>query len=139
MILLICALLFFSSLAFADDDDKNPWSVNISGNKVFSKFQLNEQLDIPDEFGQLDTIKQDFLMRLSSENVRALYYSRGYYSLDLKLVIQREPLSNGNIQRNYYISVSEGVCYRFNDAKIISSGDEPIPIDLSSLKITKHQ
>ncbi len=139
MILLICALLFFSSLAFADDDDKNPWSVNISGNKIFSKFQLNEQLDIPDEFGQLDTIKQDFLMRLSSENVRALYYSRGYYSLDLKLVIQREPLSNGNIQRNYYISVSEGVCYRFNDAKIISSGDEPIPIDLSSLKITKHQ
>ncbi|WP_173476081.1 BamA/TamA family outer membrane protein [Fibrobacter succinogenes] len=139
MILLICALLFFSSLAFADDDDKNPWSVNISGNKIFSKFQLNEQLDIPDEFGQLDTIKQDFLMRLSSENVRALYYSRGYYSLDLKLVIQREPLSNGNIQRNYYISVSEGVCYRFNDAKIISSGDEPIPIDLGSLKITKHQ
>ena len=139
MILLICALLFFSSLAFADDDDKNPWSVNISGNKIFSKFQLNEQLDIPDEFGQLDTIKQDFLMRLSSENVRALYYSRGYYSLDLKLIIQREPLSNGNIQRNYYISVSEGVCYRFNDAKIISSGDEPIPIDLGSLKITKHQ
>ena len=139
MILLICALLFFSSLAFADDDDKNPWSVNISGNKIFSKFQLNEQLDIPDEFGQLDTIKQDFLMRLSSENVRALYYSRGYYSLDLKLVIQREPLSNGNIQRNYYISVSEGVCYRFNNAKIISSGDEPIPIDLGSLKITKHQ
>ena len=139
MILLICALLFFSSLAFADNDDKNPWSVNISGNKIFSKFQLNEQLDIPDEFGQLDTIKQDFLMRLSSENVRALYYSRGYYSLDLKLVIQRETLSNGNIQRNYYISVSEGVCYRFNDAKIISSGDEPIPIDLGSLKITKHQ
>ena len=139
MILLICALLFFSSLAFADDDDKNPWSVNISGNKIFSKFQLNEQLDIPDEFGQLDTIKQDFLMRLSSENVRALYYSRGYYSLDLKLIIQREPLSNGNIQRNYYISVSEGICYRFNDAKIISSGDEPIPIDLGSLKITKHQ
>ncbi len=103
MILLICALLFFSSLAFADNDDKNPWSVNISGNKIFSKFQLNEQLDIPDEFGQLDTIKQDFLMRLSSENVRALYYSRGYYSLDLKLVIQRETLSNGNNQRNYYI------------------------------------
>ncbi len=139
MILLICALLFFSSLAFADNDDKNPWSVYISGNKIFSKYQLNEQLDIPDEFGQLDTIKQDFLMRLSSENVRALYYSRGYYSLDLKLVIQRETLSNGNIQRNYYISVSEGVCYRFNDAKIISSSDEPIPIDLSSLKITKHQ
>ncbi|WP_290764037.1 BamA/TamA family outer membrane protein [Fibrobacter sp. UBA4297] len=139
MILLICALLIFSTFTFADDDDKNPWSVSISGNKIFSKFQLNEQLDIPDEFGQLDTIKQDFLMRLSSENVRALYYSRGYFSLDLKMEIRREPLSNGRLQRDYYITVSEGVCYRFNDAKIISTGDEQIPIDLGSLKITKHQ
>ena len=139
MILLICALLFFSSLAIADTDEKSPWSVKISGNKVFSKFQLNEQLDIPDEFAQLDTIKQDFLMRLSTENVKALYYSRGYYSLDLKLEIEREPLSNNRIQRNYNITVNEGECYRFNDAKIISSGDEPIPIDLTSLKILKHR
>ena len=139
MILLICALLFFSSLAFADTDEKSPWSVKISGNKVFSKFQLNEQLDIPDEFAQLDTIKQDFLMRLSTENVKALYYSRGYYSLDLKLDIQREPLSNNKVQRNYFITVSEGECYRFNDAKIISTGDEPIPIELTSLKIMKHR
>jgi len=139
MILLICALLFFSSLAIADTDEKSPWSVKISGNKVFSKFQLNEQLDIPDEFAQLDTIKQDFLMRLSTENVKALYYSRGYYSLDLKLDIEREPLSNNKVQRNYNISVKEGECYRFNDAKIVSSGDEPIPIDLASLKIMKHR
>lgn len=139
MILLICALLFFSSLAIADTDEKSPWSVKISGNKVFSKFQLNEQLDIPDEFAQLDTIKQDFLMRLSTENVKALYYSRGYYSLDLKLEIEREPLSDNKIQRNYNITVNEGECYRFNDAKIISSGDEPIPIDLTSLKILKHR
>lgn len=139
MILLICALLFFSSLAIADTDEKSPWSVKISGNKVFSKFQLNEQLDIPDEFAQLDTIKQDFLMRLSTENVKALYYSRGYYSLDLKLDIEREPLSNNKVQRNYNITVNEGECYRFNDAKIISSGDEPIPIDLTSLKILKHR
>ena len=139
MILLICALLFFSSLAIADTDEKSPWSVKISGNKVFSKFQLNEQLDIPDEFAQLDTIKQDFLMRLSTENVKALYYSRGYYSLDLKLEIEREPLSDNKIQRNYNITVNEGECYRFNDAKIISSGNEPIPIDLTSLKILKHR
>ena len=78
-------------------------------------------------------------MRLSSENIKALYYSRGYFSLDLKLEINREPLSNGNIQRNYDITVSEGECYKFNDAKIISAGDEPIPIDLASLKITKHR
>lgn len=139
MILLIIALLFFSTLSFADSEEKHPWSVTIDGNKVFSKFQLNEQLDIPIEFGQLDTTKQDFLMRLSSENVRALYYSRGYYSLDLKLDIEREKLSSGLTRRNYHITVDEGTCYRFNEARIISEGDEPIPVDLSTLKISKKQ
>ena len=139
MILLICALLFFSAISFADSGEKNPWSVIITGNKVFSKFQLNEQLDIPEEFAQLDTIKQDFLMRLSSENVRALYYSRGYYSLDLKMDIVREELSNGSQQRNYHFTLSEGECYKFNNAQIISEGDAEIPIDLQTLKISKHQ
>ena len=139
MILLICALLLFSTFSFADNEEKHPWSVSIQGNKIFSKFQLNEQLDIPDEFGQLDTIKQDFLMRLSSENVRALYYSRGYYSLDLRLEIRREHLSDGSVQRNYFITVKEGDCYRFNDAKIISEDNEPIPVDLKSLKISQHK
>ena len=95
MILLICVLLFFSSIALADTEEKSPWSITIKGNKIFSKFQLNEQLDIPTEFAQLDTIKQDFLMRLSSENVRALYYSRGYYSFDLKMDIVRTSLAHG--------------------------------------------
>ena len=139
MILLILALLLFSTFSFAESDEKHPWSISIAGNKVFSKFQLNEQLDIPEEFGQLDTIKQDFLMRLSSENVRALYYSRGYYSLDMKLEIGREPQSNGTIRRNYLLTVSEGDCYRFNSVKIISEGDEVIPIDYSSLKIARKQ
>ena len=139
MILLICALLLFSALSYAENEEKHPWSVSIEGNKVFSNFQLNEQLDIPEEFGQLDTIKQDFLMRLSSENVRALYYSRGYYSLDLKLEINREPRSDGSLQRNYVITVKEGDCYRFNEAQIISEDDEPIPVDVKSLKISQHK
>ena len=139
MILLICALLLFSALSYAENEEKHPWSVSIEGNKVFSNFQLNEQLDIPEEFGQLDTIKQDFLMRLSSENVRALYYSRGYYSLDLKFEINREPRSDGSLQRNYVITVKEGDCYRFNEAQIISEDDEPIPVDVKSLKISQHK
>lgn len=139
MILLICALLLFSALSYAENEEKHPWSVSIEGNKVFSNFQLNEQLDIPEEFGQLDTIKQDFLMRLSSENVRALYYSRGYYSLDLKFEINREPRSDGSLQRNYLITVKEGDCYRFNEAQIVSEDDEPIPVDVKSLKISQHK
>ncbi len=139
MILLICALLLFSALSYAENEEKHPWSVSIEGNKVFSNFQLNEQLDIPEEFGQLDTIKQDFLMRLSSENVRALYYSRGYYSLDLKFEINREPRSDGSLQRNYVITVKEGDCYQFNEAQIISEDDESIPVDVKSLKISQHK
>jgi outer membrane protein assembly factor BamA len=139
MILLIIALLFFSSLTFAESEEKHPWSVTISGNKVFSKFQLNEQLDIPEEFGQLDTTKQDFLMRLSSENVRALYYSRGYYSLEMKLEVRREPQSDSTILRNYYLSVNEGECYRFNNVKIVSESDEEIPVNKEALKISRKQ
>ena len=139
MILLICAFLFFSSLAFADSGEKSPWSVTITGNKVFSKFQLNEQLDLPEEFAQLDTIKQDFLMRLSTENVRALYYSRGYYSLDLKLDINRVQISEDEVERNYHIIVSEGECYRFNNAEITLDGENEIPIDVNKLNISKHR
>ena len=53
--------------------------------------------------------------------------------------IVREELSNGSQQRNYHFTVSEGECYKFNNAQIISEGDAEIPIDLQTLKISKHQ
>ena len=81
ILLLLLALTFFS---FAEED-KHPWYLDIKGNKAFSNYQLEEQLDIPEEFGKMDTTKQDFMMRLSLENIKALYYSRGYYSLSLTM------------------------------------------------------
>ena len=87
----ILALLFvLTAFAFAEDAEKNPWYVTFDGNAVFSNFQLTEQLEIPDEFGNLDTTKQDFMMGLAVENIRALYYSQGFFSLDMKLEIKRE-------------------------------------------------
>ena len=77
-------LLFVAVFCFAEED-KHPWYINIEGNKAFSSYQLEEQLDVPEEFGRMDTTKQDFMMRLSLENIKALYYSRGYYSLDLSM------------------------------------------------------
>ena len=89
MRIILFLLLFVTALCFAEED-KHPWYLNIRGNKAFSNFQLEEQLDVPEEFGMMDTTKQDFMMRLSLENIKALYYSRGFYSLDISMEIQRD-------------------------------------------------
>lgn len=123
----------------ADNSNKHPWNVKIQGNKVFSSFQLEEQLDIPQEFGQLDTSKQDFLMRLSIENVKALYYSRGYYSLDIFLDLNREYITQDSIRRNYNFIIREGERYKFGGTKIFTTGNEEIPVDLSKLKTNQER
>jgi hypothetical protein len=46
--------LFVTALCFAEED-KHPWYLNIRGNKAFSNFQLEEQLDVAEEFGMMDT------------------------------------------------------------------------------------
>ena len=74
----IALLLLFAFVALFAEGDKHPWYLNIRGNKAFSNFQLEEQLDVPEEFGMMDTTKQDFMMRLSLENIKALYYSHGF-------------------------------------------------------------
>ena len=72
-------LLAFTFVCLAADDDKHPWYVNIKGNKAFSTFQLEEQLDIPEEFGKMDTTKQDFMMRLEHDgNGRRPFDDSGY-------------------------------------------------------------
>lgn len=94
-------ILFFLAcligICLADEGIKNPWYMEFRGNNVFSNFQVEEQIDIPDEFGQLDTTKQDFLMRLSIENLKALYYSRGYFSLEMTLDIRREHITPDSV------------------------------------------
>ena len=73
-------LVCFACICVAEDAKKHPWTTEFENNKIFSNFQLEEQLEVPDEFGQLDTSKQDFVMRLSLENIKALYYSFGFFS-----------------------------------------------------------
>ena len=133
-------ILLFTAIAllWAADEAKHPWYVDISGNKAFSKYQLEEQLDIPDEFGQMDTTKQDFLMRLSIENIKALYYSRGYYSLDVALKIKKDSTSEGVDQRGYFIHIRDGERYKFSGAKIIVPEEARLEIDEASLNISKE-
>lgn len=61
---ILTILLALVAIAWTDEGDKHPWYMNFDGNKVFSNYQLEEQMDIPEEFGRLDTTKQDFMMRL---------------------------------------------------------------------------
>ena len=133
ILLLLLALTVFS---FAEED-KHPWYLDIKGNKAFSNYQLEEQLDIPEEFGKMDTTKQDFMMRLSLENIKALYYSRGYYSLSLTMDIQRNYVAQDSCIRGYYITIRDGERYRFNGAKLIVPEDRKVEIDVSKLNIAQ--
>ena len=129
-------LLVISCFSLAEED-KHPWYLNISGNKAFSNFQLEEQLDIPEEFGKMDTTKQDFMMRLSLENIKALYYSRGYYSLSLSMDIQRNYVAQDSCIRGYYITIRDGERYRFSGAKLIVPDDRKVEIDETKLNIAQ--
>lgn len=130
---LIALLLLAIALVHADENVKHPWYTDFYGNQIFSNFQLNEQLDIPDEFGQLDTTKQDFMMRLSSENIKSLYYSRGYFSLDMKMEIRREFFSIDSMQRGYLFTINEGDRYKFDGVEITGSTQSDVEIKMTSL------
>lgn len=116
-------LIILIGTSFADEGSKNPWYMEFHGNKAFSKFQIEEQIDIPDEFGQLDTTKQDFLMSLSIENLRALYYSRGYYSLNLKMDVRKKAVTQDSLLRGYILYINEGERYKFGGMTIIVESD----------------
>ena len=136
----IVVLLFaLASFLFAEEGVKHPWYMSFDGNQVFSNYQLEEQLDIPEEFGRLDTTKQDFLMRLSLENVKALYYSKGYFSLDLKMDIKREYLAQDSIQTGYLFTLSEGERYRFAGTILKMPQTDSVEIDTSSLNTSQDR
>lgn len=130
-------LFILIGLCLADEGTKHPWYTEFHGNKAFSSFQIEEQIDIPDEFGQLDTTKQDFLMSLSIENLKALYYSRGYYSLDLKMDIRRDVVTPDSVLRGYVLYINEGERYKFGGMKIIVETDST-PVQLKVLETTKN-
>ena len=136
---ILCFLLFALAFVFAEETEKNPWKVVFDGNAVFSNFQLNEQLEIPDEFGNLDTTKQDFMMGLAVENIRALYYSQGFFSLSMKMEIKRENDSENKRRRVYAISLREGERYRFGGTSIIVPDSSKLDIDMGKLRTNNRE
>ncbi|MCQ2107745.1 MAG: BamA/TamA family outer membrane protein [Fibrobacter sp.] len=136
---LLVLLMVFVALLFADETGKHPWRIEINGNKAFSSFQLEEQLDVPDGFSQMDTTKQDFLMRLSMENIKALYFSRGYYSLDIVLDIKREYVGQDTIRTNYVFDIRDGKRYRFSGVKLNMPENSKVDIENSDLNVSKKR
>ena len=130
----ILGILFIAiAFVFAEEAEKNPWQVVFDGNTVFSNYQLSEQLEIPDELGNLDTTKQDFMMGLAIENIRALYYSQGFFSLDIKLEIRRETNENNKKIRTYAVSLREGGRYHFGGTNIIVPDSSRLDINKNNL------
>lgn len=134
---LLVLLMLLVAFLFAQEDGKHPWRIEINGNKAFSSFQLEEQLDVPDGFAQMDTTKQDFLMRLSMENIKALYFSHGYYSLDIVLDIRREYVRQDTIRTNYVFDIRDGKRYRFSGVKLNFPENIKVDISNSDLNVSK--
>lgn len=130
-------LVCFACICVAEDAKKHPWTTEFENNKIFSNFQLEEQLEVPDEFGQLDTSKQDFVMRLSLENIKALYYSFGYFSSSVELKIDRDYTSADSVGRTYIIHINEGERYTFGGISLVTPDTNTFQIKKNKLQTFK--
>lgn len=132
-------LVCFACICVAEDAKKHPWTTEFENNKIFSNFQLEEQLEVPDEFGQLDTSKQDFVMRLSLENIKALYYSFGYFSSSVELKIDRDYTSADSVGRTYIIHINEGERYSFGGVTLVTPDSNTFQIKKNKLQTFKSR
>ncbi|MBP5246302.1 MAG: BamA/TamA family outer membrane protein [Fibrobacter sp.] len=115
---------------------KNPWKVSFIGNHLYSDEQLALELDIPEEFGIVDTTRQDFLMRVARTNLELLYYSAGYFSYNAKLEVLRNHVdSKDSVPYTLYrFRMEEGVPYKFSEMKIEGTDSIETPVTLSGLR-----
>lgn len=125
----IIPFFLLSALSYGETAIKNPWVTVFQGNEKFSSYQLEQQLDLPDEFGVIDTARQDFLMKLAQGNIESLYNSQGYFSLQMRLNIQRKSPGTDFAETIYTFDISEGARYRFNDFVIENEN----PVDSLSI------
>lgn len=135
-ILTLVLLLMF--VAFAEEESvKNPWRREFQGNSYFSNFQLDEELSTPKEFGNMDTTKQNFMMRLASDELLGVYYSYGFFSARVELNVSKDTLENNTIERVFKFIVTEGERYHFEDLKIIQVENSNAKVEEPSLKVEK--
>ncbi len=121
---ILLAIFLCLGLCAADAPDslqvKNRWKVSFIGNTLYSDEQLALQLDIPEEFGIVDTTRQDFLMRIARTNLELLYYSEGYFSFASSMEVLRNHTdpTDSVPYTLYRFRIEEGVPYKFSEMKI---------------------
>lgn len=138
MIRVLFLIFCLISCAFAREPDSlatTGWKVSFIGNKIFSDEELALQLDIPEEFGLVDTTRQDFLMRIARTNLELLYYSEGYFSFSSQMEIVRDQRDSANAKPYtlYRFRLREGVPYKFGKMKIEGALPED-SVELKGLK-----
>lgn len=138
-ILLILFLVGCASLFAKEPADtlqvKNRWKVSFIGNRLYTDEQLALQLDIPEEFGIVDTTRQDFLMRIAKTNLELLYYSEGYFGFTSKMEVLRNHTDAGDSlpYTLYRFRLEEGEPYKFNEIKIDRNTEED-DVELKGLR-----
>lgn len=136
----VVIILLSLTALWATNKVKNPWYIDFSDNKLFSDLQLTEHLAIPPQFGQMDTTKQDFLMKLSKESILDLYFAKGYFSASIKLEIQREYYSLDSAQRGYIFYITEGPQYTLDSIHIsVKDNQTELKINPNKLSINKKE
>lgn len=132
--------LFFFGLALSKEEEKHPWEIQIQGNSFFSTYQLEEELIMPEEFGNMDTTKQNFIMRLSEEELVGVYYASGFFSMSVQTEITRDSSDEDSpVKRIFTFHINEGERYRFNDLKtIVDSPEDELPIDTAKLNSNRN-
>lgn len=119
--ILLC--LFFLALSiFAEEKatpakEKNPWAIQLEGHSFFSTYQLEDELEMPEAFGNMDTTKQNFIMRLAVDDLTEVYYSYGFFSTKVKLRIEKDTLSDVK-KRIFTFQITEGERYKFENLDI---------------------
>lgn len=135
--ILALLLCIFSGILAAEPADsaetvvKNPWKVSFIGNRLYSDEQLAVELDVPEEFGIVDTTRQDFLMRVARTNLELLYYSVGHFGISVQMEILRNHTdpTDSVPYTLYRFRLAEGEPYRFSEIKIErDSAADSIPL-----------
>jgi len=90
------------------------WEVHFEGNQAFSDDLLIAQIGIPDEFGQMETVRREFVMRVARNSLEDFYYTQGYFSSVIELQVK----TSGDSLTQYWFKIKDGVQYSFKGADL---------------------
>jgi outer membrane protein assembly factor BamA len=128
----------FASIVYAQGTSVFDYKLVFEGNSAFSDDELEENLALPDEFKLVRNSRKDFLMSIAKDNLNALYYAAGYFSLDLQLkesIIQ----SKGIFYKVYSFKISENERYTFGKSNIEIPADAVVLFNPDELTLASGE